>query len=99
MGKLNIDFQEGFAGELVVVKLDGREVHRQDKVQTKRAIGYAASQQVQTPPGEHTVEIILPDRDLSTKVKLPAADETHLGFSVEGGKISHIISTESFGYG
>lgn len=99
MALVSIDFQEGFGGDSVVIKVDGRELHRQQGVRTKRMLGYAASQQVELPAGEHTIEVLLPERGLSHTVSLLLRGDVHLGLSVEGDQISHVISAEPFGYG
>jgi hypothetical protein len=43
MVSLVVDLQDGFAGDLVVVRLNDREVFRKEDVQTKLLLGYADS--------------------------------------------------------
>lgn len=105
MPTLVIDLQEGFGGDEVVIELDGREVFREPNVRTDMRVGRAvlapgrpARYRAELPEGPHAVQVSLPRRKLSAQIDLAAAAETYLGVSVEGEKVTHIISDRPMGY-
>jgi hypothetical protein len=69
MPPLQIDFEDGFDGDTVVVRVEGRELWRQDGVTTNVAISLAAIAQVEVPESAH-VEVEIPTRSLSTTTRI-----------------------------
>jgi hypothetical protein len=94
---MQIHLQDGFNGESVVIRVDGREVFRDPNVASKRLTGTAGHVAVQVASGDATVEIELKNTGLKHKVHVPRADATHLTFFVDQGKLKHAISSEPFG--
>jgi hypothetical protein len=96
MRTLTIDLQEGFAGDEVLVRVNGSEVARRSDVRTKRMVGLACSVDVPVPDGPVTLEVEVP-----TKGVRGAADvrRSCVGVSVEGSGVRFIESDEPFGYG
>jgi hypothetical protein len=98
MALLVIALQDGFADDLVIIRVNGHEVFRKEGVKTKLLLGYADSFEGQIPEGSVNVEVILPTKNLSETIVLQVTKEVYLGFSMHEGKIDHRISHEPFGY-
>ncbi len=99
MPLLHTALQEGFAGDAVVLRVNGREVFHREGVQTRRQIGLAATHEEQLPAGPITIEVSLPERQLTEILPLSLSHDTYLGVSVNPqGKLTHVISREPFGY-
>jgi len=60
MKLLHIAFQEGFADDTVVIRVNGKEVFRKASVKTRTQIGYAGSFEVNVQEGSVNVEVTLP---------------------------------------
>jgi hypothetical protein len=99
MTTLCIALQDGFEGELVVVKVDGKEVFKHDHVKTKHQIGKAASFEVDVKEGPARVEVSLPLKGLAKIIDLKVSGDVFLGVSLtENNKIKHNVSSEPFRY-
>jgi hypothetical protein len=99
MPSLHIALQEGFSNDDVALRVAGREVFRQSKVNTRTQIGLAARHDANVPIGPLSVEISIPTRQLDLAVPLQIRQDTYLGISVTPeGQIRHIVSHEPFGY-
>ena len=96
MPRLTIDLQEGFSGDEVIVRVNGREVERRLGVRTKRVLGLAQSVAIDVPDGAVNLEVDVPTRGVraTTDVRHP-----QLGVSLEGNGIQFVQSDEEFGYG
>jgi len=95
---LTIALQDGFTDDLVVVRVNGREVCRKEGVKTKLMLGYADSFEVHVPEGPVNVEVTLPLRDLTETIVLQASKAVYLGFYIRNERIGHRMSYEPFGY-
>ena len=95
MPTLTIDLQDGFAGDEVIVRLNGREVSRLTDVRTKRTLGLAKSLEVTAPDGPVTLEIEIPAKQArgTTEVREP-----HVGVSLRGSDVRFIANEKPFGY-
>ena len=80
---LVIDLQEGFDCTPVAITLDGREVFRKEGVRTRMQIGLADRIELDVAPGEHRVQISLPDKGIQAEATVDAAETPYLGVSVE----------------
>ncbi len=100
MPPLHLALQGGFAGETVVVKVNGREVFRNPEVKTRMQIGLAADFEVDVPAGTARIEVEIPERKTSTSFEVPiTAGATYVGISLDrSGKIEHVVSDQPFGY-
>ncbi|MBI3880631.1 MAG: hypothetical protein HY301_11295 [Verrucomicrobia bacterium] len=99
MPLLHIALQEGFAGDAVVLRINGREVFNQPAVKTRMQTGFAAACEENVPAGACRAEICLPGRPLTESIDLSVACDTWLGVSLmPEGRLSRRISTEPFGY-
>lgn len=98
MPQLKIDLRDGFADDAVVIRVDGREVYRNEAVSTRMQIGRAASLSVDLADSA-TVEIALPKRQLTETIAVDNASPRHLGISIgRDGRISHQFSEAPFRY-
>ena len=98
MASLCIALQDGFEGDPVVVKVNGKEVFKQDNVKTRRQIGKAASFELKIEDGPAKVEVSVPLKDLSETIALKVSGEVYLGVSLAEGKIEHKLSSGPFRY-
>ena len=64
MPSLQIDFEDGFSGDTVVVRAEGRELWREDDVTTNDAITLATIARFDVPAGAQ-VEVSVPTRRLT----------------------------------
>lgn len=98
MATLTIDLQEGFGGEDVIVRVDGREAARLSGVLTKRMLGYADSLQVEIPEHGATVEVAVPSHDLEQRIEVRPGETPYLGVSLSPGQLSFLPYARPFGY-
>jgi hypothetical protein len=98
MALLHIALQEGFTGEPVIVRIDGKEAYRKEQLKTKLQIGYADSFEVNVEEGPVKVEILVPTKGLSESFEVQVLSPVYVGVSIDQGRISHRISSEPFGY-
>ena len=93
-----IALQNGFEGDTVIVKVNGKEEFKQDNVKTKRQIGKAASFEVNVEEGPANIKVSLPLKNLSETIVFKVSDKVFLGISIEEDKIEHMVSSEPFRY-
>ena len=98
MSRLRVDLQEGFAGDDVDIRINGRESLHKEGVTTKRVLGLATSSEIEVPDGPVSVEIEVPTKQLSKTISLEGAESSHLGVSIQDGEIKVIVSSKRFGY-
>lgn len=98
MPVLTVDLQEGFADDLVEIRINDREVFRQAGVSTQLLLGYAASFETPVRQGTVKIEINLPRKNLSKTIVFQVLDRVFLGVSVQGDQIFHTTSPKPFGY-
>jgi hypothetical protein len=98
MPLLHLAFQEGFDGDTVVVRVDGKEIFRNDNVKTRLQIGYADSFEGNFNEGPVTIDILLPIKNISETVPLQLTATKYLGISIQQGRINCRISDQPFGY-
>jgi hypothetical protein len=97
MATLHIDLQDGFAGDSVVIRLDGREVYRKDGVKTDLRISRADAVDVQAANPTATVEVEA--RGQSASASVDVTREPYLSVSLDAdGRPQLRTSTEAFAY-
>jgi len=64
MRPLQIDFEDGFSGDTVVIRADGRELWREDDVTTNLSASVATIARLEVP-AETQVEVSVPTRRLT----------------------------------
>jgi hypothetical protein len=93
---MRIQLHDGFQDDPVVIRLNGREVFRKAGVTSKRLTGVAETLELDTPAGPADVEIELPRRRLTEKVRVEQGKD-NIVFYVEEGRLMHRVSAAPFG--
>src|SRR5947208_12304875 len=96
MPPVNVDLQEGFTGDEVIFRVNGREVKRYPAVRTKRTLGLAESVALDVPDGPVTLEVAVPTKGVTGAVDLR---HSQVGVSVGDSGLQFIQSDQEFGYG
>ncbi len=98
MTQIRIDLQEGFRHDAVTIRVNGEEVLNTD-VSTRLQTGFAGSVEIDVPEPSATIEIALPDRDVSATIPLHVDSAVYVGVSLTpDSKIEHRLSQDPFGY-
>lgn len=95
---LKLDLQDGFEGDLVIVKVNGSEVLRNENVNTSLTLGYAYSFEMDIPEGKINIEVSLPQKNISGKISIEISGPVFMGISVQDDRISFIRSKSMFTY-
>jgi len=83
MPALQIDFEDGFAGDTVVVAADGRELWRGEALTTNPAISLATIAQLEVPENAQ-LELSVPGRGLAETRRVQAP---FLRVELSGGRL------------
>ncbi len=96
---LQLDLQEGFDGNTIVILIDGQESWRKKGVQTKYQIGLADSFSTRVPTGTVKITIEQPDMHQTHNISLPLDGPTYVGIvRSEDGCITHKEQIQPFHY-
>jgi hypothetical protein len=95
---LKVDLQDGFSGDLVIIKIGEMKVFRREDVTTKLMLGYAGSLTLEVPEGQVNIDVSVPTRKLSNAISIDTSKPTYLGLSIENGEIRCSLSEEPFAY-
>ena len=95
---LKIDLQDGFEGDLVIIRINNKELYHKDGVKTELTLGYADSLEAEVPEGQITVEVALPEKNIKESISLKVLAPVYLGLSVSDGKIVQRQSNTFFTY-
>ncbi len=95
---LKLDLQDGFEGDLVIVKVNSSEVFRKENVKTRLTVGYALSFEVDIPAGNINIEVSLPQKGIHGKISIEASGQVFMGISVQDNKIIFKRSESFFTY-
>lgn len=98
MGRLTIHLQDGFDDDTVVIRVEGKEVFHKAGVQTKLLLGYADIIEAEVPEGLASVEVGVPSRQVSDSFQVEVQPKAHVGISLHGDTIRHLVSKRAFGY-
>lgn len=96
--KLGIDLQEGFASDVAIVMINGKELFREEHLTTRLVIGLAKSFTVQVEEGMVDVKVLVPTKEIDGSVKLKVESDRYIGISIVDGKISFNVLREPFYY-
>ena len=80
---LHVALQNGFTGDEVVLRLNGREVFRKEGVRTKTQVGLGDLFRVDVPRGPVVLETRLPARRLSDVLEFVLSKPLHIGVNVD----------------
>jgi len=83
MRPLQIDFEDGFSGDTVVIRADGRELWREDDVTTNLAASVATIARLEVPVGTQ-VEVSVPTRQLTATERI---ETPYLEVEIAGGEL------------
>lgn len=98
MPRLQIDFQDGFTGETVEIALNSQPVARYENVRTDLRINLALRYEAELPPGEHLVQIQVPQHALGVQIRLSLHTDLYVGVALRDGAIVYDVRTEPFVY-
>ena len=98
MSIIAIHLQEGFANDLVNVRVNGRERLRRENARTDMMLGYAEIEKVSVRAKQSEIVVELPRRALLGKVVLDTSADTEIGCSVVDGGLVLRIPDRPFGY-
>jgi hypothetical protein len=97
MSALHIALQDGFAGEPVVIRLDGREVYRKEAVRTDIRISRADAVDVETANRSGAIEVEA--RGQAASASVDVARTPYVSVSLDGsGRPQVRTSAEPFAY-
>jgi hypothetical protein len=100
---LVINLQEGFTDDMVVLRVNNKEVFRQEHITSNILIGLATVFTMQATSGEVHVDVIIPSKDLVDNYKFIIESKAYLGISIiepksSNRKIKFYLSREPFFY-
>jgi hypothetical protein len=96
MPRLEIDLQEGFQNDTVIIEINGEEIFYRHAIKTNLATSLAAKIPVDKVISPASIEIRVPTRGLSKTIvaELPA----YVGVSVVDNKLEYQQSERPFRY-
>jgi len=97
---VQLDLQEGFLRDEVVVTIDGHELSSARDVTTRTQLGLARSLHLAVPAGAVRLTVALPRLQLSEGVELPATRPLWVAATLNEARdrLTLQLSTERFGY-
>jgi hypothetical protein len=94
VANLKLYLAEGFRGDHVVVKVDGRTVFDSDSVTTKDLYGLAEElKPVQVKGDKAKIEIELPDKGVNAAFSADLKRGDQVPISLEDGQITHFVGS------
>ena len=98
MPTLKVDLQEGFSGETIELRLDGKEIYRGKPI-TRTQIGLAESQSFDLPPRHLRLEIANPASGVIKGIDLDLFQDFYVGVTLSpNGTFILRSSLQPFGY-
>jgi hypothetical protein len=98
MASIIIAFEEGFLNDIVIVRINGKEVFHKKNVKTDLRRGYAGSFQLKNLSGHISIDFALPNRNISKTIFLDLHNTINLAVAIKNGELQHRISEEPLGY-
>ena len=95
---LSIALQDGFEKESIVVRVNGKEVYRNETVQTDYRISLADSFETPLPDSPIVVEVELPEQSITDSLQFESDTTIYVGISWLDGKLLFKTSETPFGY-
>jgi hypothetical protein len=99
MTTLTIDFQDGFDDDAIVCKINDVTAFNKNHVKTAKLTGLADSVKLEIEKGKTNLEIAVKNKNMSKSIELDINEELYIGISIVNDSITHILSTQPFGYG
>ncbi len=98
MANLQIDLQEGFDNDAVIIRVNGRIIYQKDSISTRMQIGFADSVKTEAAEGQTTIQITVPNRHIEAVFPVAIDRETRLGVSLDNEQIKQRVLPSDFGY-
>jgi hypothetical protein len=99
LSQLHVGLHDGFAGDEVVVLVNGQEAYHKQDVQTRYQISRADELVVNVPGESATVNVTLPRRGISKDFQLDTNEPVWPGVSVTSdGRLEGRVSQTRFRY-
>ena len=97
--QVHLAFQDGFANDDVVVRVDGKEVARESGLKgSDPVIPLAVQRDVQIDARAARLQVDVPTRGLSRAFDLDFAESPYVGIAIVGGEIAVRQSARPFEY-
>jgi hypothetical protein len=87
MGTLTLDLREGFQGDQVVVRVDGREVANEADVSTDYTVGLASRISTTVGSGRAVVEVLCPNKSLTVRREIEVEGDGWVNIRLEDGDL------------
>ena len=84
---LGLDFQDGFRGDSIVVRVDGKSVYHEEGITTQLLLGVADSFTTRVRRGAVQIDILVETQDLARSISLEVLGDTYLGVSIVAGEL------------
>ena len=95
--RLHIELQEGFAGDEVIIRKDGRKIYHNPRVTTRLQISLADSTSIPVGTPSVMVDVELPGKGKSKSISIDGPWPVYLGISLTPeGKIVCMLSQKPF---
>lgn len=92
---MQVYLTDGFANDHVVVSVDGRTIFDRAGITTKKMIGLAEQlNAVPVPAGKASVEVKLPEKNLSATFEVDLSKGSHVPVTLEGGQLTHKVRSK-----
>jgi hypothetical protein len=99
MSSLHIAFQDGFAGDTVIVVVNGVEWYSKPDVSTNLAISLADTINVEVKGDKAQIKISVPSRGAAATLTVDAVKTPYVGVSIkDSDRVEIIPSKEPFRY-
>jgi hypothetical protein len=92
---IQVYLTDGFANDHVVVSVDGRTIFDQAGITTKKMIGLAEElSAVPVPAGKASVEVKLPEKNLSATFEVDLSKGSHVPVTLQDGQLTHKVRSK-----
>jgi hypothetical protein len=98
MPEVSIHFQDGFDDDDATVSLNETVVLEVEHLRTSKLLGLADTKSIELPAGVVDLEIKLPRRNITQRLRLDTQRVRHVGISVASQGLVVIRSEQAFGY-
>lgn len=95
---LAIDLQDGFSDDTVVLRIDGKEVFREQSVTSNAMSGFTKHLEQEVPTGRTSIEVCIDTKKLKQSLLLDVVDDTYLGIFIDADSINFRTGEHPFGY-
>ncbi|GBC89435.1 MAG: hypothetical protein N2045_12245 [Fimbriimonadales bacterium] len=98
MPTLQIDFQDGFQGDTIHIRLENHPEARFANVHTDLRTNLALRYEQTLPPGTYDLEVEIPTRQWNTHLSIDLDQDTYIRFFVRDGEIHYESQHEPYFY-